>query len=140
MDELLALIDEVLAERGWSARQASIEATGAPHLISRLRRGQEPSVSRMRALCDAIGLEFYIGRPRTVGRADLDIGRLALALEAVTAGFPEIERRLPLHDRAQLVAAVYSIIDERDASASAAQVREVIAIAKRFGVADAVRE
>ena len=140
MRDLLDLIDEALEERRWSARQASIEAVGSAHLISRMRRGQEPSVSRLRALCDVLGLEFYVGKPRTVGGAALDVGRLALALEAVATGFPEIERKLPLHDRAHLLAAVYAIIDERDASASAAQVREVIAIAKRFGVADAVRE
>ena len=135
MRELLDLIDEALAERRWSARQASIEAVGSAHLISRMRRGQEPSVSRMRALCEVLGLEYYIGWPRTVGGVDLDVGRLALALEAVDA-----ERHLPLHDRAQLLAGVYAVIDDRDPSASAARVRALIAMARRFGVADAVRE
>ena len=88
MRDLLDLIDQALEERRWSARQASIEAVGSAHLISRMRRGQEPSVSRMRALCEVLGLEFYIGRPRTVGGVDLDVGRLALALEAVTRGIP----------------------------------------------------
>ena len=71
---------------------------------------------------------------------DLDVGRLALALEAVGAGFPDADALLTLHDRAQLLAAVYSVIDERDAPASAARVRELVAIARRFGVADAVNE
>ena len=45
-----------------------------------------------------------------------------------------------MHDRAQLIAAVYANIDERDAETSAVRVRELVAIARRFGVADAVRE
>ena len=140
MRELLELIDEVLAERRWSARQASIEAIGTPNLIMNMRRGRVPSIHRLRALCDVLGLEFYVGRPRTVRGAEFDVERLALAIEAVGAGFPDPDRRLSLHDRAQLLVAVYSLLGESDASAGAARVRELIAIARRFGVADAVRE
>ena len=53
---------------------------------------------------------------------------------------PDPDRRLSVHDRAQLLVAVYSLLGESDASAGAARVRELIAIARRFGVADAVRE
>ena len=137
--DLIQLIDAALLERGWSARQASIEATGSAHLIARMRRAQEPGVGRTRSLCEVLGLEFYIGPPRTVGRVDLDVGRLALALKAVAAGFPDIER-IPMHDRAQLITAVYGNIDDRDAEASAERVRELVAIARRFGVADVVRD
>ena len=140
MHELLELIDEVLAERRWSARQASIEAIGTPNLIMNMRRGRVPSIHRLHALCDVLGLEFYVGRPRTVGGAEFDVDRLALALESVSAGFPDADRRLSVHDRAQLLVAVYSLLGESDAPASAARVRELIAIARRFGVADAVRD
>ena len=140
MRELLDLIDEVLAERRWSARQASIEAVGTPNLIMNMRRGRVPSIHRLRALCDVLGLEFYIGRPRTVRGAEFDVERLALALDAVAAGFPDADRRLSVHDRAQLLVAVYALLAGREASASAARVRELIAIARRFGVADAVPE
>ena len=140
MRELLELIDEVLAERGWSARQASIEAIGTPNLIMNMRRGRVPSIHRLRALCDVLGLEYYVGRPRTVRSAEFDVDRLALALDAVAAGFPDADLRLSVHDRAQLLVAVYSLLGHGDAPASAARVRELIAIARRFGVADAVRE
>ena len=140
MRELLELIDEVLAERRWSARQASIEAVGTPNVIMNMRRGRVPSINRLRALCDVLGLEFYIGRSRTVPGAEFDVDRLALALESVSAGFPDADRRLSVHDRAQLLVAVYALLDGSDASASAARVRELIAIARRFGVADAVRD
>ena len=140
MRELLELIDEVLAERRWSARQASIEAVGTPNLIMNMRRGRVPSIHRLRALCEVLGLEFYVGRPRSVPGAEFDVERLALALDAIAAGFPDADRRLSVHDRAQLLVAVYALLGGRDASTSAARVRELIAIARRFGVADAVRE
>lgn len=138
--DLVGLIDEALERRGWSARRASIEATGAAHLVARIRRGQDPSVSRLLALCDVLGLEVYVGPPRQVRGVELDVSRLALALEAVRAGFPYPDARLTPDDRAQLLAAIYGVIDERDAPASATRVRELIAIARRFGVPDAVRE
>ena len=138
--DLVGVIDAALERRGWSARRASIEATGAAHLVARIRRGQDPSVSRLLALCEALGLEFYVGPARTVRGVELDVERLALALEALLAGFPDADARLTVHDRAQLLAAVYSVIDERDAPASAARVRALVAIARRFGVADAVPE
>lgn len=97
-------------------------------------------MSRLLALCDILGLECHVGPPRIVRGVGLDVGRLALALEAVRAGFPDADTRLTLHDRAQLLAAVYSVIDERDAPASTARVRELVAIARRLGVADAVPE
>ena len=140
MRELLELIDEVLAERRWSARQASIEAVGTPNLIMNMRRGRVPSIHRLRALCEVLGLEFYVGRPRSVPGAEFDAERLAFALDAIAAGFPDADRRLSVHDRAQLLVAVYALLGGRDASTSAARVRELIAIARRFGVADAVGE
>ena len=98
------------------------------------------SIHRLRALCEVLGLEFYVGRPRAVPGAEFDVERLALALESVSAGFPDADRRLSVHDRAQLLVAVYALLGESDAPASAARVRELIAIARRFGVADAVRD
>ena len=70
--------------------------------------------------------------------------RLALALVAAAAGFSDAGWRLSMHARAQLLVAsaarVYALLAESDTSASAARVRELIAIARRFGVADAVGE
>ena len=140
MRELLELIDEVLAERRWSARQASIEATGAPNLIMNMRRGKVPSFERLRALCDVLGLEFYVGRARTVGGAELDVARVTLALEALEEGFADADRRLSLHDRARLLVAVYSLLGQSDPAAAPDRVRELIAISRRFGVAEAVHE
>ena len=81
MRELLELIDEVLAERRWSARQASIEAIGTPNLIMNMRRGRVPSIHRLRSLCDVLGLEFHramsVGRERSGGPSSTWMPRCA---------------------------------------------------------------
>ena len=138
MRDLVELIDQVLAERRWSARQVSIEACGNPHQIARMRAGQVPSAERLSALCDVLGLEFYVGRRRQLPAESLDVSRLGLALEALDASFPGWDRDLAVSDRAQLIVAVHRLIDDRAPASSAEDVRALIAIARRFGVADAV--
>ena len=139
-NETLKLIDRVLAERGWSARRASIEATGRPDLVVAMRRGRVPSAARLAALCDVLGLEFYVGRPRTVGDGEFDVECVTLALEAVDRAFSDEARELSPHDRARLLVAVYTLLRGSEPSAGAEKVRELIAIARRFGVSDALGE
>jgi hypothetical protein len=64
MESLLEVIERALKAQGKSARQASLEATGAPELVRMMRRGHAPSVERVQALCNTLGLEFYVGPPR----------------------------------------------------------------------------
>lgn len=64
VDDILREIDLALARLGMSARAASIRAGSSPETIRDMRRGHIPSVSRLRALCEALGLEFYVGQPR----------------------------------------------------------------------------
>ena len=97
------------------------------------------SVPRLRALCELLGLEYYVGKPRSDLRDRFDIDRLALAIEAVAPGFPDVDSRSVPPNRAQLLVAVYDVIDGPEASLSAARVHERIAIARRFGVAHVVR-
>ena len=66
MEDLLAAVNAALRARGWSARQASLEAVGSDQFIRNLRRGRVPPVDKLRALCDVLGLEFYIGPPRAM--------------------------------------------------------------------------
>ena len=128
------------ADLGSFTSVTTIEAPGSPGLIMDMRRGRMPSVERLQALCEVLGLEFDVGRPRTVRGADLDVERLILALEALTDGFPDAEKSLPTHDRAQLLVAVYALLGEPDAAVGAVRARELLALARRFGVTDAVRE
>ena len=100
MRELLTTIEQAVRERGWSARQASMEAVGSPELISNMRRGRVPSVDRFRALCRVLGLEFYVGRPREA--VEVDEQRLELALEAAERGLSMSSgREMDFPDKAQ---------------------------------------
>ena len=99
-------------------------------------------MSRFLALCDILGLECHVGPPRIVRGVGLDVGRLALALEAVRAGFPDADARLTLHDWAScsLRSTPWST------SVMRLPVRPGYAnswpspVARRLGVADAVPE
>lgn len=70
VDDLVGTINRVLRARGWSARQASIEAVGNHEFIRDKRRGRMPSVERLRALCDVLDLEFYVGPRHEAGTID----------------------------------------------------------------------
>ena len=94
MDDILREIDDALRRHGMSARAASIRAHGSPELIRDMRRGHVPSVERLRSLCEALGLEFYVGPPRGLegddGAGEPDVSlrsleRIARALAQLTA-------------------------------------------------------
>ena len=60
----LNTILEAARESDRSEREISRTATGQPAAISLLKTGRVPSVERVRRLCDALDLEFYIGPRR----------------------------------------------------------------------------
>ena len=60
---LQAILDAA-RESGQSEREISRRATGQPSALSMIKTGRVPSTERARRLCDALGLEFYIGPPR----------------------------------------------------------------------------
>ena len=71
----LRTIPETARESGRSEREISRTATGQPAAISLIKTGRIPSVERVRRLCDALDLEFYIGprrqRPPSVPREEV---------------------------------------------------------------------
>ena len=95
---LLKIISQALKKQGISARQASILATGGPELIRSIRRGSIPSVERIRALCEVLKLEFYIGPIRS-GLIDLPEGK-----RTIDGMFQEIISRLPPKSSYQKIA------------------------------------
>lgn len=64
--ELLELIEARRAELGWSQVDVGRKAFGKADnsVISNMKRGSSPTYDRLAAICDAMGLEFYIGKPR----------------------------------------------------------------------------
>lgn len=111
MEDLLAVIERAVRTRGWSARQSSMMAVGTPELIRDMRRGRVPSVERFRALCEVLGLEFYVGPPRVnVGLRDLR--RLERAIMNTEDVLASTQRNVTIEQKAQVVSAVYHFIGE----------------------------
>ena len=60
----LSTILEAARASGRSEREISRTATGQPAALSLIKTGRVPSVERVRQLCEALGLEFYVGPRR----------------------------------------------------------------------------
>lgn len=60
----LSTILDAAHRSGRSEREVSRTATGQPAALSLIKTGRVPSVERVRLLCAALDLEFYIGPPR----------------------------------------------------------------------------
>ena len=76
------------------------------------------------ALYEVLELEFYIDPKRNTFTVDEE--RLALALETAERGLSKGERAMNIAQKAQLVAAVYELIDAERGPASAARLRRLI--------------
>ena len=123
MEALPDIINRALRARGCSARQASLEA-GSPELIRNIRRGQVPSVARLRTLCEVLDLDFYIGPRREAGAVDEErLFEAVVALErAVAAGTISLTPRA----RAAAIVEVYELFDQQRSPATAARVQRLV--------------
>lgn len=124
MEDLVAQINRALRERGWSARQASMEAVGAPELIRNIRRGHLPSMERMQALCEVLGLEFYIGPTREPGT--IDELRLEDAVDSTERTLQSTGIALDPRTKARAVVAIYELLDRKREPATAERVKRLI--------------
>ena len=124
MHELLTEIERAIKARGTTARQASMDAIGNPDMIRGLRRGRSPTLERLRALCEVLGLELYVGRPR--GPQLLDERRLELAVETAERGLAASGQTLSHADKARFFVAVYQLIGDEHAPANVARVRRIL--------------
>ena len=124
MHELLTEIERAIEARGMTARQASMNAIGNPDMIRGLRRGRSPTLERLRALCEVLGLELYVGRPR--GPWLLDERRLELAVETAERGLAASGQTLSPADKARFLVPVYELIGDEHAPANAARVRRIL--------------
>lgn len=70
--ELLETIRAQLKAKGLTAAEASERAVGNQYLIANMSRDRYgmPSTDNLVALCDVLGLEFYIGPPRDTGSVE----------------------------------------------------------------------
>ena len=131
MENLLREIERAVRARGWSARQASMEAVETPELIRDMRRGRAPSVERVRALCEVLDLELYIGSRRV--KDSVDVPRLEQALETADRVLAATGQEMGQADKARAVSAIYDLIGEGRGRASAARVVHLIEVVARSG-------
>ena len=110
MEDLLAEVERAVRTRGWSARQASMMAVGTPELIRDMRRGRVPSVERFRTLCEVLGLEFYVGPPRS--ESPLEPERLERAIEYAEKMNDRSPNGLTHAERARIANWVYALMGE----------------------------
>ena len=64
LDQFRKLVEDRLRDKALSPAAASRLAVGNPYAVYEIRKGREPKFETLRGLCDALGLEFYIGLPR----------------------------------------------------------------------------
>ena len=98
-------LNAALLERGTNAYRAAREAGLPQESIRQVINGHEPRASRLSEICDALGLEFYIGPPRaaettptteTEAKVRADLGRIGAAVSGALPGdfTPVADRRL----------------------------------------------
>ena len=123
MEDLIATINRALREQRYSASKASLEA-GSPDLVRNIRRGRMPSVERLRALCEVLDLDFYIGPRRSAGA--VDGRRLREAIASTERTLRSHRSTLEPEAKADAVAAVYDLLDRERAPATAERVEQLI--------------
>ena len=73
-DRIRAVVDQALIDQNVSARRASMAVVGHDGLIRDIRAGRLPSVDRIEALFEFLGLEAYFGpRRRPTGPPSLSL-------------------------------------------------------------------
>lgn len=80
MESFRTIVEKQLTRRGTSAIRAALGAGLTRDAIRSVLRGRSPSVDRAAEICEALGLEFYIGPPRSgtdaAVSASQDVGSL----------------------------------------------------------------
>ena len=125
MQDLIEEVNRALRARGWSAQHASRQVGGSAEFIRNLRRGHVTSIAKFRALCEVLGLEFYVGPVREHGA--VDERRLERAIALLERVLSDTDFVLAPNDKASVVAAVYEFVGAEHSEAGAARVRRLIA-------------
>ena len=125
MQDLVDEVNRALRARGWSARHASRQVGGSAEFIRNLRRGHVTSIAKFRALCEVLGLEFYVGPLRREGA--VDERRLERAIAMLERLLTETGTDLAPQSKASVVAAIYEFEGADHPAGTAARVKRLIA-------------
>ena len=101
-----------------------MRAVGTPELIRDMRRGRVPSVERFRSLCEVLGLEFYVGPPRSGN--PVDARQLEQAMETAESVLAMTGRTLTHSEKGRMVATVYDLIGKGSGRANAMRVIQLV--------------
>ena len=125
MDDLIAEVNRALRARGWSAQHASRQVGGSAEFVRNLRRGHVTSITKFRALCEVLGLEFYVGPARNAGA--VDERRLERAMVVLERALRDSGFVLAAESKAGAVAAIYEFVGAENSAATTARVKRLIA-------------
>lgn len=104
-------LEQYLALKGLSPITAARTAGLNRDAIRSVFRGRSPSVDRAAEICESLGLEFYIGPPRTE-IPSIDLDRLSLAIETAEEALAVAHKEMDPQKKAELVLAVYEFFAE----------------------------
>ena len=125
MEDLIDNVNRALRASGWSAQHASRQVGGSAEFIRNLRRGHVTSITKFRALCEVLGLEFYVGPVRDP--AAVDERRLEMAIVMLERALLDSEFVLAPEGKASVVAAIYEFVGAENSAAATARLKRLIA-------------
>ena len=128
MESLQASIRRALAERGTNPSNVARVAGLPQRALYNVLHGHVPSLDRAGEICDALGLELYIGPQRTAHVLDTD--RLQLALEAAEEGLAAKGRVMSAGQKARLVLAIYDLFEDNSDAEIRARVVQLVRITR----------
>ena len=126
MDDLVAVVNAAIRARGRSARQVSLDAVGSAEFIRDIRRGRLRQVEKFRTLCEALGLEFYVGPPRDW--KSVNERRLEVVVETTERILASTGIDLDPTERASAYVAIYELIGDEEAPTNTDRVERLLRV------------
>ena len=83
--DIITAIQEALNRQGTNPSRFAKEHGFSINAVRYILEGRPPSSRRLAEVCDALGLEFYVGLPRAPSGSRLDVGQLASELERLAS-------------------------------------------------------
>ena len=63
-EEIADVIEAEIERRGWNSYRAAVESALPEDAFRYLKQGRNVGIGRLSQMCDALGLELYVGPPR----------------------------------------------------------------------------
>ncbi len=136
LSEVVKIVEERRAALGLS--MADVHKVAFPgsqsSAIQNMKRGIPPTFNNLNKLCEALGLEVYIGPPLSVDeKADAierdgqlsDISRLVTAVRVVETALSDANRKVKPARKAEIIVAAFELLGEMEEGAEQKIIRLV---------------